>query len=217
MQAQRPRIHEFLVSNLPRDLLLRIEENLMAGAGSAYFAARGMNEGHLANVVGQMRHFHMNEQFADALSAGDACPSPLKGNGLVVGRVGPLRLGRFNSRIGPWNNARRSTQRRLLAAANLSIEPLVNFGLFDEDENVVVSEATVFFVGVFSGSLAYSPDRPLTIDIAVPDSQLTGWLFKEPVAQFVNRYNATHTQIDNAKPLLKSAVVPTAIDVAKSA
>ena len=47
-------IHELLVKNIPRQLLLGREAKLV-GAQRAYAAARGMDDGHLPSVVGQLR------------------------------------------------------------------------------------------------------------------------------------------------------------------
>ncbi|MEG6992879.1 hypothetical protein V1979_39035, partial [Pseudomonas aeruginosa] len=88
-----------------------VEDALNTGAMRGYASAKGMNKGHVKNAVGQMRHFHMNEAFNDALVAGNANPTPIRGNGLVVGRSGVIALSRFNISAGVWNNARRSITR----------------------------------------------------------------------------------------------------------
>lgn len=197
-------IQELLVTHIPRELVLAVEEGLEMAARRAYSAAAGMKDGHLPNVIGQMRHFHMNETFYDSLEGAGASPSPLRGNSLVVGRAGIFQLGRFNVSQGPWYNARRSRMRRMMSEANRSIEPLVQPGLFEIAGPA--TEATVFFAAVFSGSLAESPDRPIDIQIAVPDSNMRQWLFCESLSKFVLAYNKPSTQVDEAKPVLKSNV-----------
>jgi hypothetical protein len=197
-------IADLLMANLPRELLLAVEDALDVGARRAFPAAQGMHKGHLSTVLGQMRHFHMNETFAEALEVGGASPSQIRGNAVVVGRAGIIRLGRFNIAEGPWNNARRSITRRVMSEANRAIEPLVQPELFNSIEPITT--ATAFFVGVFSGSLKHSPDQPVSIEIAVPDSKMKSWLFRERLSEFVSRYNATATQEDLAVPVLKTNV-----------
>lgn len=189
-----------LVKHLSRDLVLNVEELLEAGAKRAFDKAKGMDDGHLPNVVGTLRHFDMNEGFAAALSAADASPTPLKGNKLVVGAAGIFRLARMNVRQGPWYNARRSTQRRELAELNAAMEQLVSPGLFESKRPI--TEASVFFVGIFSSSLK-DGEKPLDIELAVPDRNMSGWLFRESVSLFVQRYNHVTKQPDIAVPQLK--------------
>jgi hypothetical protein len=85
-----------LLRSIPRELVLGVEDALNAGAARAYTAAKGMDEGHLPHVVGQLRHFNMNEAFYRALAAAEATPTAIQGNGLVTGRTGVFTLARFN-------------------------------------------------------------------------------------------------------------------------
>lgn len=195
-------IEELLISNLPRGLVLSVEEGLEAGAKHAFQAASGMKDGHLSNVVGQMRHFHMNETFFDALESVGATPSPVRGNALVVGRSGIFQIARFNDSQGPWYNAKRSSSRRILAQANRSIEPLVQSSLFELGEPTTL--ATVFFVAVFSGSMTSSPELPVDIRVAVPDSGMRYWLYCEPISRFIREYDSVIIQEDKANPALKT-------------
>jgi hypothetical protein len=48
-------IPELLLRNIPRGLVMGIDEALGAGAQRAYAASKGMDEGHLPHVVGQLR------------------------------------------------------------------------------------------------------------------------------------------------------------------
>ena len=195
-------IPELLVSSLPIDLVTGIEEGLPVGAQRAYASARGMEEGHLPAIVGHMRHFHMNETFHRSLTINQANPSPLCGNKVVVGRSGIFSLARFNIHEGYWANYRRSLTRKQLSAANKSIEPLVQPELFSS--YTPATKATVFFVAVFAGSLSVSPEAPTSIQIAVPDSQMKSWLFREPISSFLERYSQVQdAQRDLAVPRLK--------------
>lgn len=195
-------IPELLVSSLPIDLVTSIEEGLPVGAQRAYASARDMEEGHLPTIVGHLRHFHMNETFHRALAINQANPSPLCGNKVVVGRAGIFSLARFNIHEGYWTNYRRSLTRKQLSEANRSIEPLVQPELFSS--YTPATKATVFFVAVFAGSLRVSPEAPTSIQIAVPDSQMKSWLFREPISSFLERYSQVQdVQRDLAVPRLK--------------
>jgi hypothetical protein len=205
--AQPPNetIPALLVRNIPRQLILGVEEALIVGAQRAYNAARGMNDGHLPSVVGQLRHFHMSEAFHRALASAGASPSPIRGNDIVTGRAGVFTLARFNVKEGLWVNGRRSQTRKQMSFANKAIEPLVQSEMFTE--YVPPSDAVAFFVSCFSGSLQIQPSAPTSIQIAVPDSNMLGWLFRESLSAFVQRYGQRpDTQYDLAKPKLKRAI-----------
>ena len=195
-------IPDLLQCNVPRELLMGIEEALSVGAQRAHAASKGMDEGHLPHVVGQLRHFHMNEAFHRALEMGEASPTVIRGNGIVSGRAGVFTLARFNIRDGFWINGRRSHTRRQMSYANKAIEPLVQPELFDQ--YTAPADAVAFFVACFSGSLHIQPESPVSIQIAVPDREMRGWLFKEPLNAFLKRYEQKPgVQNDLAKPKLK--------------
>lgn len=199
-------IPDLLVRNIPREVVMGIEEALSAGAQRAYTAARGMDDGHLPSVVGQLRHFHMNESFQRTLAASAASPSPLRGNRIITGRAGVFTLARFNIKEGLWINGRRSQTRKQMSLANVAIEPLVQPELFAE--YVPPSEAVVFFVACFAGTLQIQPESPVSVQIAVPDRNMQGWLFREPIDAFVKRYDQKPVtgQDDLAMPKLKKNV-----------
>jgi hypothetical protein len=198
-------IPALLVKNISRELILSVEEALDIGAERAFSAAVGMDDGHLPHVVGTLRHFHMNETFHTALVVNNSSPSPIKGNGVVTGRTGIFTVARFNIPEGFWINGRRSKTRRQMSYANKAIEPLVQPELFNNYETP--TEATVFFVSCFSRSLHIHPTRPVSIDIAVPDREMRGWLFRESVSEFLKRYDqAPVKQSDLAVPKLKNNI-----------
>lgn len=201
MSADRGTIPNLLIRNIPRDLVMGVEDALNAGAKRAFERAHDAHQGHRASVLGQLRHFHMNEDYQQSLAVAGASPTPIRGNAVVVGRAGIVALGRFNISAGIWNTARRSSTRQQMALANLSIEPLVQPTLFDA--GLPVTEVTAFFVASFSRTY---PENPISIDIAVPDSSMTGWLFREPLSQFLARYDAATQQADIAIPKLKPQV-----------
>jgi len=199
-------IPDLLVRNVPREIIMGIEEALVVGAQRAYVAARGMDDGHLPSVVGQLRHFHMNESFQRALAVSHASPSPIRGNAIVTGRTGVFTLARFNIKEGLWVNGRRSHTRRQMSMANKAIEPLVQPELFEDYEPP--SEVVAFFVACFAGSLHIQPESPVSIQIAVPDRNMQGWLFREPIDGFAKRYDQkpVSQQDDLAMPKLKKNI-----------
>jgi hypothetical protein len=196
-------VADLLMQNIQRDLIMGVEDALQIGAQRGYDAASGMNDGHRPSVVGQMRHFHMNETFHDVLAAAGIGSTPIRGNGIVVGRSGVFTVSRFNISAGLWYNGRRSRTRREMSYANRTVEPLVQPELFGEVKPI--TEATAFFVTSFSGSLKNS--LPFSIDLAVPDREMKGWLFREPLHIFLTRYDALPQQVDLAVPKLKSSIV----------
>lgn len=204
---EQPTITSLLLQHIPRDLIMGVEDALLTGAQRGTSAGAGMNPGHRSHAVGQMRHFHMNETFRDALEAAGTNPSQIMGNRVVTGKAGIFALGRFNISNGVWNNGRRSRTRREMAMANLSIEPLVTPDLFDAYQPA--TKATVFFVGVFDRSVQDSAAVPMSIDIAVPDHELKEWLFRMPTTQFLRFYeqeSSTEEQLDLAVPMLKPGI-----------
>ncbi|MDD3936867.1 alpha/beta hydrolase [Rhodoferax sp.] len=207
LHSQLPTIASLLVQHIPRDLIMGVEDSLFVGALRGTNAGAGMNPGHRSHAVGQMRHFHMNETFRDALEAAGTNPSQIKGNRVVIAKAGIFALGRFNISNGVWNNGRRSRTRREMAMANLSIEPLVMPDLFDTYQPA--TKATVFFVGVFDRSVQDTAAVPMSIDVAVPDHELKEWLFRMSTTEFLKLYDAPHVataQPDLAVPLLKPGI-----------
>ncbi len=195
-------IANLIVESLSRDFILTVDELLEAGAVRAYQKAKDASDGHLPHVVGTLRHFFMNEAFHAALDGNGGAPTQVRGNRLVVGRIGAIQLARFNTHRGPWNNARRSKQRLVLAEANKAIEPLVTEDLLDPQPYVEPATFTVFFAAVFSPNVR-DGERPISTEIAVPDKDMTGWLFREPIELFLRRYSKKSVQEDKARPKLK--------------
>ncbi len=204
INSSQDSIPALLIRDISRDLVMAVEEALIVGAQRAFKTSTGMDKGHLPHALGQLRHFHMNESFHRALEVGSASPSPVKGNSIVTGRTGIFTLARFNISHGVWINGRRSRTRRQMSAANKAIEPLVIADLLDE--YVTPSAATAFFVSCFSGSLVFQPDVPISVQIAVPNKDMTGWLFREPLQKFLQRYEEIPTsQEDLVMPVLKKS------------
>ncbi|WP_139379533.1 alpha/beta hydrolase [Zoogloea sp. LCSB751] len=195
-------IHKLLIKNLPRDLVLAIEEALAGAAKIAFESTAKSHPGHRANELGNARYFRANEAFFDVLATYGASPTPLHGNGLVVGHAGDFKLARFNVRVGPWYNARRSRKRMALVQGNEYIAELVQGSLFESEEQQVPS-GIVFFVMEFGETAA---ERPLDILIAVPAPGMKSWLYCESISTFVQGYSEPSHQDDVAKPVLKASV-----------
>lgn len=206
-----PRLNEetipsLLVKNIPRELVMGLEEAVIVGSQRAYAAARGMNDGHLPSVVGYLRHFHINETFHRALAIADASPSPLCGNRIITGRSGIVTLARFNVKSEDWSRGRRSKTRKQLSRVNSAIEPLVQSDLFSG--YVKPPQVVVFIVACFAESLHGQPETPLVTEIAVPDRYMQGWLFRESIHSFIRRYEPQLIagQDDLAVPKLKKNI-----------
>ena len=193
-----------LLHHLPQGLCRGLEEGLVAAGERAYSESARRHEGHLTHALGQGRHFHSNEAFAQALDIAGVEHNPLRGNDIIIGQIGSLLLGRFNTNNHKWNSARRSTRRLELASHNQWLERLLQPALFSEQ--LSQAHMAVFFVLVFSGSVKVHPERPLSVEIAVMDTTLSERLFSEPLSMFLNRYAQPVEQLDQARVRLKVAV-----------
>ncbi|CRM19645.1 hypothetical protein [Pseudomonas sp. 24 E 13] len=207
-KTRQPSIPELLIRHIPRNIVMGAEDAFEAGALRAYLDTKDMDKNHRKNALGQMRAFRMNESFEQMLLAADAVHTPLKGNGVVLGHAGIFKFGRVNMSATLWNNVKRGATRRQLAEANQAMTQLVQPSLFAPEP---ITSGTFFFVSCFSGSLTNQPEAPLEIHIAVPDAEMKGWLFREPLSKFLARYDAAPEQVDNAKPKLKTGVLETGL------
>lgn len=196
-------IVETILKHLPQSLCHGLEEGLIAAGEMAYIESAKHHEGHLPNVIGQARHFRSNEQFSLSLDVAGIEHNPLRGNDIIIGHIGPLLLGRFNTSNHKWNNAKRSSRRLELANHNRWLEKLIQPSLFGGQ--IDNSHIAVFFVSVFSGSIRVRPEAPLSVEIAVMDTTLSEKLFSEPVSVFLQRYAQPVAQPDLAHVRLKVA------------
>lgn len=204
VEQPKDTIPDLLVNNIPRSLIMGIEDALTVAAKHAHEATKDMYEGHFPHALGQSRHFYMNQAFYNSLLANDANPSPIQGNNVVTGRAGTFTLARFNTLHGDWARGKRSQMRRELSMANKAIELLIHPDLYSD--YTTPTESVCFFVACFVDSLV-QPESPVSIQIAVPDSHMKYWLFKEPIDLFVNRYDlGLDVQDDLVKPKLKTNV-----------
>ncbi|ROM72138.1 hypothetical protein BK653_09735 [Pseudomonas brassicacearum] len=196
-------IAALLIDEVPRDLVMGVEDAFAAGALQAYAMTKDVRKQRKV-ALGYMRHIEMNERFSDLLEAANAELVPVQGNRVIVGKAGIFKFTRLNMTTTNWNHASRSTIRRELADANQAISELAQLSLFESQK---VEGGAFFFVARFSGSLHHQPEKPLQIYIAVPTPKMDGWLFREPLAQFLERYDAAPKQIDNVTVTLKTNLI----------
>lgn len=196
-------IAALLLAEVPRDLVMGVEDAFAAGALQAHTMTKNVRKQRKV-ALGYMRHIEMNERFSDLLEAAGAEFMPAQGNGVIVGRAGMFKFTRLNMNTTNWNHASRSTIRRELAEANQAMSELAQLSLFGSQK---IEGGTFFFVARFSGSLNHQPEKPLQIYIAVPTPKMDGWIFREPLAQFLERYDTAQKQVDNATVTLKTTLI----------
>lgn len=193
-----------LLKYIPQSLCNAVQDGLIEASRRAYDRCKGMDEGHLKSALGQLRHFYSNELFALALASAGIKHNQVRGNDIIVGTSGPLLLSRFNTTDPRWRNAARSKRRLELADRNQWLEALIQPGLFSQA--ISQAEMAVFFVASYSTRFPRHHEPPISIDIAVMDTQLSESLFKESLHVFKARYNAAPAQPDKVVPKLKSVV-----------
>lgn len=196
-------IAALLIANVSRDLVMGVEDAFAAGALQAFGLTKEVSKKQRKTALGYMRHIQMNERFSDLLEASDAELISSQGNRVIVGVAGMFKFARLNMNTTNWNRPTRSTIRRELAEANEAMSQLVQPSLFGPQD---VTSGVFFFVARFSGSLHHHPEKPLQIYIAVPNPKMDGWLFREPLSQFLDRYEAAPKQADNATVKLKAGL-----------
>jgi hypothetical protein len=197
-------IAALLIANVPRDLVMGVEDAFAAGALQAFGLTKDVSKKQRKTALGYMRHIQMNERFSDLLEASNAELISSQGNRVIVGVAGMFKFARLNMSTTNWNRPTRSTIRRELAEANEAMSQLVQPSLF---EPLDVNSGAFFFVAGFSGSLHHYPEKPLQVYIAVPNPKMDGWLFRETLSQFLDRYDAAPKQADNATVKLKTSFV----------
>lgn len=198
-------IADLLVRDLPRNLVLAVQEGLIIGAQRAHKVSIGMNKGHFSNVLGQLRHFHMNETFHQALVADGIQTSALSGNKVVVGSSGIFKVARLNTRDGAGSNHRRSKIRREMSEINSAIQSHIFPNLFSDP--IDITEGTVFFIAYFSKTPGSQQETPRSIELVLPDRNMKRWLFRMPLEDFVTRYETVQVdQPDLAVPTLKPGI-----------
>lgn len=198
-------LEKLIVGNIPRDALMAFEDAYYGGDQKGRVHAAPFAEGHRPSAAGQVKHFHINEAFHEALTAHGANPTPLRGTRLVVGRLGIFNIVRLNVPGHKWTNLQRSATRRALAELNEHIQrKYVQADMF-ADGGREVAEATIFVLGVMDGIDANGISQLTHCMVAIPASDMQSWLYLKTMAEFLTLYDraASNSQIDKAVPRLK--------------
>lgn len=81
-------IGDLLVQHIPKELILALQEAFLIGSTRAYHGVEHTHPGHVKNVLGQLRHFELNEAFHTVMQSHNLEVSELKGNNIVVAKSG---------------------------------------------------------------------------------------------------------------------------------
>lgn len=198
------KIAELLLADVPKDLLLEVQARFEGAMKRAAELGRSAASGHKSHVIGVNRHFLLNEAFDGALTEFGIPHSPVKGNAIVVGRVGRVNMARLHRGGGEWDNCGRSAGKRKLAKINAPVGRWLQPDMLDNQE-ITVSEVTAFMISEHNGQV----DSETQIYIVVTDENfdLKNPLFKEDVAMFLQRYERAEPIVDKAHPTLKVGVI----------
>jgi hypothetical protein len=204
-ELSREKLEKLIVEQIPRDLVMALEDAYRSGDERGRMSASEFAAGHRPSAAGSGKHFHINEAFHEALQAHGAEPTPLRGTQIVVGRVGIFHIARLNVPGHKWVSLRRSAMRERLAEFNRSIQHhYVQRSLLDEDMPPPVG-GTIFVLGVMDGQDANGVAQLTQVMITLPAPDMKSWLYKKSVAELLDVYDRPETvvQADNVKPRLK--------------
>ena len=192
--------------NIPRDALMALEDaHWAADKKCNQHASRLFDGSHRSTGAGYIRHLFNNENFHEVLTVLGANPPPLRGNRLVVGKIGIFNISRLNVPGHKWLKKKGSKTREILAQVNKVIERNYVHGDFFE-ESKPVAEGTVFILGLMDGWNIEANIPALTqVMIAVPSPDMESWLYIKPIKSFLKLYDLpeNNKQRDGAVPKLK--------------
>ncbi|MFD0950392.1 hypothetical protein ACFQ0F_08340 [Paraperlucidibaca wandonensis] len=196
-------IGKILTDSIPREFILNFERHYPAALEKAQQIGDTVAEGHRNSVVGHHRHFALNEAVVHAFDDTGITHNPLRGNGIVFGRVNVATLGRVHMNYGKWDNSRRSKSKIKLCLPNKKIAAIVQYD-FWSPVDTPIAEITAFLVTQGSGTAM----SPATAYIVVPDDtmDLRNPIFLEPLSVFIQRYQQLESVVDSAVPRLKAGV-----------
>lgn len=199
----KEKIGQILSESIPRELLLSFERFYSGALEKAIEIGRSSAPGHRASVVGHHRHFALNEAWMHALDECNIERNPLRGNAVLVGRVGIASLARVHMTKGRWDNSRRSKAKVKLCEPNRSVGALVQVDWLDAPKSNVEA-ITVFLVTEGDGT----ESNPAQVYLVVPDDNmdLRNPVFVEPLSAFMGRYQLSQDVADRANPTLKAGV-----------
>lgn len=210
IQSESPmsaKSHEFigniLSSSIPREMLLSIDQRVPHAVARAERIGEEMDSGHRGSASGYIRHLLLNEALSGAFRECGIPHQPLKGNGIVSAKASLVTIARAHMGTVKWNNARRSKKKVQLCGPNFRAKDLVLQDLFEPTSATPEPfELTVFIVTeqVSRGACA--------IYIVVTDERmdLRNPVFREPLHQFMQRYQQRKDIVDQVTPKLKGNV-----------
>lgn len=195
------KIGELLSSSLPRDFLLDLQRMIPGALERVRKISEAFMLGHQASVLGHTRHFALNETLVQCLDESGIPHPPLKGNAIMVGKVGVVSMARVHMGQSQWDNSRRSKTKVKLCKPNFVAKRMVQGDIFDDD--TPIAEMTAFIVTEGDGSNGIVP-----IYLVVPDEKmdLRNPVFKEELSVFMQRYQQPQDVVDRVDPKLKPGV-----------
>lgn len=194
-------IGEILSSAVPRELMLSLQQMIPSAVEKVRVTSESWLPGHRTSIEGYTRHFALNEVLVKCLEECGIPHPPLRGNAIMVGRVGIVSVARVHMSHWQWDNSRRSKSKVKLCKPNYQAKQAVQGDLYEGE--VSIDDMTVFLVTEGNGSNGDTP-----IYIVVPDEtmDMRSPLFKEDLSTFMQRYQKSHDVVDNAKPQLKAGI-----------
>lgn len=199
--SSQENIVKILLESIPRELLLHFDRLYPSALERALQIGQTVNKGHRASVVGHNRHFFLNETLMLSLDECEIAHAPLRGNSILVGKVGLTAVARVHMNGGKWDNSRRSKAKVKLCAPNRIIASMVQMDWLQNQNSEAIEAITAFLVTQGDGTDL----SPCQVYIVVPDEKmdLRNPIFAEQLNTFVQRYQQVEDIMDNAQPKLK--------------
>lgn len=197
------KIAEILLESVPRELLLSFERLCPAVLERALRIGEMFDTGHRNSVTGHSRHFGLNEALSLAFDDCGIPHNPLRGNGIVVGRVDLCAIARVHMNSFKWDNSRRSKSKVKLCAPNRTVASMVQPDWIQNQNPMPIETITLFLVTQGDGSAI----NPCQIFLVVPDEtmDLRNPIFSESLDVFVRRYQPAQ-DVTRTEPKLKPGV-----------
>lgn len=194
-------IGDFVSSTVPRDFWLSWEQMASSAIELATGVSRRFMPGHQASVRGHLRHFALNEVHVKSLDECGIPHPPLRGNAIMVGTVGGIRIARAHMGTSKWNNSARSKRKLELVQRNTIAKRIVQGDFFQDA--TTITELGIFVVTEGDGANGIVP-----ISVVVTDDTLDfrNTLFKEPLPLFLQRYQQPQDVVDRVEPKLKAGI-----------
>lgn len=198
------KVVKILLESIPRELLLNFEQLYPSALERALQIGRTVNKGHRASVVGHNRHFFLNEALMLSLDECGIAHAPLRGNSILVGKVGLTAVARVHMNGGKWDNSRRSKAKVKLCTPNRMAASMVQMDWLQNQSLDAIEAITAFLVTQGDGTDL----SPCQVYIVVPDEKmdLRNPIFAERLDAFVRRYQQVQDVMDNVHPKLKPNV-----------